>query len=342
MTPGQDTAVVDIHGHVTSPELFARLPMPPSLGDVAGMIEQKAAVGIGTTIVGSPVGAGTMVPVPGLDNFDQPADQLEAFHEWVAETVRAHARALRAYVYVNPLGGDELLEPVARRLDQDEFVGIIVPSGVRGEYLGTARAQPFFALAAERGVPVLVHAPAEPAGAAGLGHAGLVEHIARPCDVTMGAASIVATGWLHKYPGLRLVVSNAGGLLALLVEKLDLAQRRGAERIPSSPVGTGAEPLSTALRRLYVDTATPGPDALAAALRTWGPDRLLFGTDSPPLAEPLPAALDRVAALDLSPADRRRVLGDNARDLFRLGPPAPDTGSTPGSTSPPDRFEPRT
>ena len=41
-------------------------------------------IGVTTTIVGSPVGAGTMVPVPGLDNYDQPADKLNAFQDWVA------------------------------------------------------------------------------------------------------------------------------------------------------------------------------------------------------------------------------------------------------------------
>lgn len=88
--------VIDAHGHVTSPELFKRFPMPPSLADVDGMIERKAALGIGVTIVGSPVGSGTMVPVPGLDNYAQPASQLEAFHEWVAELVRAPADTARA------------------------------------------------------------------------------------------------------------------------------------------------------------------------------------------------------------------------------------------------------
>ena len=115
---------VDIHGHVTSPELFKRFPMPPSLADIDGMIEAKAALGITMTVVGSPVGAGTMVPVPGLDNYEQPADALEAFHEWLAETVRAHPRHLRAYAYVNPYGGDDQLDQAAKRLSQAEGHGI--------------------------------------------------------------------------------------------------------------------------------------------------------------------------------------------------------------------------
>ncbi len=316
-------SAVDIHGHVTSPELFKRLPMPPSLADIDGMIEQKAAAGIGMTIVGSPVGAGTMVPVPGLDNWEQPAAELDAFHEWIAETVREHPDALRGYVYTNPLD-EELVERAARRLEQDEFVGLIVNTSIRGEYLNTPRADAFFALAAERQVPVLLHPPAEPIGTPGLGHAGLVEHIARPCDITVGVAALVMAGWLDTYPGLRLIVSGGGAALPLLVEKLEMAQRRGASWRPGPPAAADRS-AADALRSLYVDTATPGPLALEAALRTWGPDRMLFGTDSPPLTEPHAAGRRprgaggrRGEALGPTARERRRVLGDNARELFGL------------------------
>jgi aminocarboxymuconate-semialdehyde decarboxylase len=303
--------IIDIHGHVTSPALLATLPMPPSLGDIDGMIERKAAAGINTTLVGSPVGAGTMVRRAGPDQFDQSLEELEAFHDWVAETVRAHPGALKAYVYTNPYGGDRMLELAARRLAQEEFVGLIVNTSVRGRYLDQAEADGFFALAAEHRAPVLLHPPAEPVGGGGLGDLGLVEHIARPCDVTIGVAAVLFAGWLEKYPKLRLIASNAGGALALLREKLDLAGRRS---------GRGADAGSVALRRLYVDTATPSRLALAGAVETFGVDRMLFGTDSPPLAGPLPAAVDLVSRLPVSPPGRERVLRTNAERLFGLAP----------------------
>jgi predicted TIM-barrel fold metal-dependent hydrolase len=317
---------IDVHGHVTSPELLARLPMPPSLGDIDGMIAQKEAAGIGMTIVGSPVGAGTMVPVPGLDNYDQPADKLEAFHDFVAETVQKHPESLRAYVWTNPYGGDALLERTARRLADDEFVGLIVNSSVRGRYLDEPAADDFWALAAEYRAPVLLHAPAEPVGAAGLGHVGLIEHVARPCDVTLGVAAILAAGWLDRYPDLALIASTGGGALPLLAEKLDLAQRRAGPPGPGGPPppAPAGTPFSAQLRRVYVDTATPSPLGLAAALATFGPDRLLFGTDSPPLTGPITAALDRVAGLDAGPEVTGQILGGNAAALFRLDGSADD------------------
>ena len=60
--------IVDVHGHITHPELFKKYPMPPALADIEGMLDRKSEAGIGLTVVGSPVGFGTMTRMPGLDN----------------------------------------------------------------------------------------------------------------------------------------------------------------------------------------------------------------------------------------------------------------------------------
>jgi predicted TIM-barrel fold metal-dependent hydrolase len=297
---------IDVHGHVTPPELLKKFPMPPSLGDIDGMVERKAALGITTTVVGSPVGYGTMLPVPGNDNYAQAADDLARFHEWVGETVREKAGALTGYVYANPFSADDVTN-AAKLLSQHEFTGLIVNSSVRGEFLDDPRTDDFFAMAEETGAPVLLHPPAVPVAAAAMKKVGAIEHVVRPCDITMGVAAILLAGRLQRFPALKLIAPNAGGALALLTEKLDMAQRRDNVEGP---------PISEQLRLIYVDTATPSLPALKAALEVFGPDRMLFGTDSPPLATPLDAALDMLNALQLSEVDKEKVLRGNAEALF--------------------------
>jgi aminocarboxymuconate-semialdehyde decarboxylase len=284
--------------------------MPPSLGDIDGMVARKAALGITTTVVGSPVGYGTMLPVPGMDNYAQSADSLARFHEWVGETVRDKAGALTGYVYANPFSTDDVTR-AAELLRQQEFTGLIVNSSVRGEFLDDERTDDFFAMAEESGAPVLLHPPAIPVAADAMKKVGAIEHVVRPCDITMGVAAILLAGRLQRFPGLKLIAPNAGGALALLWEKLDMAARRD---------GLEGPPISEQLRMIYVDTATPSVPALRAALEVFGPERLLFGTDSPPLATPLDAALAAIDQLDLSTVDRERILVGNAQDLFGLAP----------------------
>jgi predicted TIM-barrel fold metal-dependent hydrolase len=315
-----DEMTIDVHGHITSPLLFERFPMPRSLMDIDGMIEKKAGLGISLTIVGSPVGAGTMVRVPGLDNNRQSADQLSQFHDWLAGEVRARPGQLKAYAYVNPFGGDKALATAADLLEQDEFVGLIANSSVAGEFLDSPRADDFFAMAASRRAPILLHPPAEPAGSQQLRDPRLVEHVARPCDIATGVAAIVFAGWLEKYPELVIIAPTAGGALPLLAEKLQLAARMprklGPAPVPDDePVMAG--PLEESLARIYVDTATPNAAAVAAALEVLGPRNVLVGTDTPPLSESLEQALSRLDGL-VSAEDQALIKRGNASRIFGI------------------------
>ncbi|MFE0238849.1 amidohydrolase family protein, partial [Streptomyces sp. NPDC058991] len=217
--------IIDIHGHLSPPEAAERFPMPPSLTDVDGMLAARAQAGIDLTIIGSPVGAGAMARVPGVDNYKQPRDRLRGFHAWMSGLITTFPDQLRGYVYANPFGDDDHLEGVRETLADPAFVGLITTSSVHGELLGSPRADSFFALAAEAGVPVMVHAPAEPVGTERVENIAFVEQIGRFGDVTMGMAMIAFAGWLDKYPGLRLIGATGGGAMALLPERLQMAAR---------------------------------------------------------------------------------------------------------------------
>lgn len=337
-----DSMIIDVHGHITPPEQFKRFPMPPSLGDVEGMIEKKAEAGIDLTIVGSPVGAGAMMRVPGIDNYAQTADQLRAFHDWLAETCARHQGRLKAYVYTNPLGDDRLLEAAADTLAGDDFVGFIVNTSVQGRYLDSEGADSFFAMVADLDVPVLLHPPAEPVGSDGFADFRLVEQVSRFNDVTAGLAAFLFAGWLERYPGLKVIGATAGGAISLLTAKMDLAHKPahwgpppgggpggapgppGGDPAPSRPKMMAFEsritrPPSEHLRSVFLDTASPSADALAANMGVVGAGHMLFATDAPPLSSPLHHSIDLVRGLPLGEEDKERILGGNAQDLFRLG-----------------------
>ncbi len=327
--------IIDIHGHLSPPEAARRFPMPPSLTDVDGMLAARDEAGIDLTIIGSPVGAGAMARVPGVDNYAQSTDRLKAFHSWMSGLIRTFPEQLRGYVYANPLGDDRHLEGVRETLADPAFVGLITNTSVHGELLGTPQADSFFAMAAELGVPVLVHAPAEPAGSERVADPRFVEQIGRFCDVTAGMAMIAFAGWLEKYPDLVLIGATGGGALALLPERLQTAVRPrhwGGDRPgPSGPPGTGAPDGTTpftangvaadpsaALARMYVDTSTSSAAHLNLNAEVLGAERMLFGSDSPPLACPLEDLLQAIGKLDVDDASRQLILGGNAEAIFDL------------------------
>jgi aminocarboxymuconate-semialdehyde decarboxylase len=337
--------IVDVHGHITHPELFKKFPMPPALADIEGMLERKAALGIELTIVGSPVGFGTMMPVPGLDNYAQPADRLKSFHEWLAETVREHAGRLAAYCYTNPLD-ESLLEQTADTVREGEFVGLIVNTSVAGEYLDSPRADPFFEMASELGMPIFLHPPAEPVGTEAFADFRLVEQVGRFLDVTAALATLVFGGVMERHPDLVFIGATAGGAIGLLASRLDAAYAprhygggppSGAGPPsggpPSGGVGAagGAPPIarfenkitrppSEFLRaNVYVDTANSSLANQLANLELMGSGRMMFGTDSPPLSTPLEEAIRLIRDLPASDGEKEAILGGNASRLFGLG-----------------------
>jgi aminocarboxymuconate-semialdehyde decarboxylase len=343
--------IVDIHGHLSPPEAAKRFPMPPSLTDLDGMLAARADAGIDLTIIGSPVGAGAMARVPGVDNYQQSRDRLAAFHGWMASLFDEFPRHLRGYVYANPYGDDDHLAGVLETLSHPGFVGLIINSSVRGRFLDSLDADPFFAMAAEADVPIMVHAPAEPAGAESVADLRFVEQISRFGDVTTGLAMIAFAGWLEKYPNLRIIGATGGGSIAALAERLDGAVRprhwgppRGAR--PGGPP-TGGPPAGgppaggppgppadrpvgkrpgESVRRMYVDTAVSGVAQLRMDVDVLGADHMMFGSDSPPLTRPLADLVGLVDRLDLTRADRAKVLGGNAVALFGLSDPVPALG----------------
>jgi aminocarboxymuconate-semialdehyde decarboxylase len=156
----------------------------------------------------------------------------------------------------------------------------------------------------------------------------------------------VLGGWLDRFPGLKLIGTTAGGGLGLLAEKLDRAVAPshwdaggGPPRGVSGPprlmrrLATLAAPPSSYLRRIWVDTATPSPDAIDLALRVFGPDRVLFGTDSPPLPHAeVGAALDLLDRPEVPAPTRDAVRERNALALFGNALPRAPKATAPAVT----------
>ena len=79
-----------------------------------------------------------------------------------------------------------------------------------------------------------------------------------------------------------------------------------------------SRPPSHYLKSIYFDSVSYHLPALKCALDTIGADRMLFGTDAPPLTPLKQRGLDLIDGLCLGADDKAKVLGGNARRLLRL------------------------
>jgi aminocarboxymuconate-semialdehyde decarboxylase len=164
-----------------------------------------------------------------------------------------------------------------------------------------------------RGLPVLVH-PTAPQGVRDLHlqEFGLIPPVGFMFDTTLALSRMILSGFLDRYPNVKLIAAHGGGALPYLVGRLD----RCHERIPACAAVIKEKP-SHYLQRIYYDSVVYELAALKLCIEVAGsPERVLYGSDYPHNIGDMVGCLERVNAL---PAKQRRLIaGKNAERLFGL------------------------
>jgi aminocarboxymuconate-semialdehyde decarboxylase len=285
--------------------------MPDDMFDVAGLLERQEAAGIATTVVSDP-----HIWYGDLDPGD--IARTREYNDFAANLARDHPSSLAALGTVTPWRGDEHVREAERAVGELGLSGLALPTSDGGRYLDTV-PESFWAIVTGLDVPLFLHPGGTVVGQELMTMYRLGEVCGRPLDTTVTLARLILTGVLERFPTLRLLCAHAGGAICTICDRLDF----GHELRGYAPLGPWGEvelpqPPSAYVSRLYLDTVTYGPAALRPALERVGHERLVFGSDRPPVPFPLERSLAHVHALGLEPAAEAAVLGGNARSLFAL------------------------
>jgi aminocarboxymuconate-semialdehyde decarboxylase len=253
--------------------------------------------------------------------------------------------------WLDPFAGDEAMELVARaNADfasfEDRTGGRIVGMGVLPQHdvrravetvesvaatptlygvangcrlcgleLDDAALDPIWAALERTGLPLLLH-PHYVVGRdalSGRGHAFPLA-LGFPFETTVAVSRLVFAGVLQRFPELKLVASHGGGTIPFLAGRLDAGWQadHGAHdgHLDAAP--------SEHLGKLFLDALVYHPGAVRATAALVGTTRMAFGTDHPfTIADPA-ANLRAIDSGFESELDRRAVMGDSAREFFRL------------------------
>lgn len=151
--------------------------------------------------------------------------------------------------------------------------GVCIFSNVAGGSIATDALRPVYQRIEELDVPVFLH----PTGCFRDERVAAFD-MERPLgymfDTSFAVLSLIVGGILDDHPRLRIVQPHLGGTLPFLAGRLETYRRRG--------LWPGLEqPIASYLRRLYFDTVSATPEALALARRVCDEERLLFASDYP-------------------------------------------------------------
>jgi predicted TIM-barrel fold metal-dependent hydrolase len=205
------------------------------------------------------------------------------------------------------------LTELDRAVDELGLRGVMLPSHINGTAVDAPALEPFYARVEALGVPLVLH-PTVPRWGEVIKDYAMIPMLGFMVDTSIAMLRLILGGVLERHPALRVVHPHAGGVLPYVmgrVEDQTEAKGRGREHITRPP--------STYYRQVYLDLVSPSALAMRYAYDFAGADRLLFGSDHPWID--ITTFVELVEGLEIPAADKAKLFGLNACELFKLGVP---------------------
>jgi aminocarboxymuconate-semialdehyde decarboxylase len=205
------------------------------------------------------------------------------------------------------------IEVLDHAINKLGLMGANLPGSVGSDpRIDAERLEPFYARAAELGVPLFLH-PTDAVFQDMLEGYGGALHLSlgRVIEVSVGAMRLVLSGLMERHPDLKVVLSHTGGALPYQSGRMD----------KNTKAAKLAAPASSYLKRMYTDTVSPHSAGMKFAIAYYGIDNVMYGTDYP-CWDPA-TCLKLIDELGLSAADQQKLFYNNARRILGLRDPVP-------------------
>ena len=196
------------------------------------------------------------------------------------------------------------------------FRGASLGGHVNGESLADPKFDPFWAKANELQVPVFEH----PGGAENVlkpnaweGTRGALGNIiGNPLETTVFFSHLIHGGTLDKFPNLRVIGAHGGGYLPSYLGRTDVAcdVRAGANCLNKKT------PSEYFKDQLLVDSMVFSPEDIRHLVAKSGPTQVVYGTDIP--IYNWPDAIDNILKAEIPDAQKEMILGGNLAKLLKL------------------------
>jgi uncharacterized protein len=329
------TLIVDAYAHISPPKYSELLKKDyPAfynnmLGGCAPLYDMSERFRIMDKYPGI-VQVLTVGPVPPLESFadsTKSVDLAKRANDEMAELVAKYRDRFVAAITLLPMNNCEAAIKETERAVKDlGFRGIYVHSNINGKPLDSPEFLPLFEMMAKYDLPVYIHpwrGDSMPEYAAEKTSQYMIASVfGWPYETTAAMTRIVFSGMFEKFPNLKVITHHGGGMIPYyeqrIVQHYGQMERRG--RYPKELRKTAAEYY----KMFYNDTAIHGnTPALMLAYHFCGADHIVFGADMP-LGDyyfgfrSYRQTINAIEAMDISAAEKRMILADNALRLLRI------------------------
>jgi aminocarboxymuconate-semialdehyde decarboxylase len=209
--------------------------------------------------------------------FDGPGAEYAVLvaqqNEFLAEMVAAYPDRF-ALLAMLPYGDDAAVSAELKRLAGYPGVAGVCLTPNRDDHLCQPEHRDLWRTLAAAGHIVFVH-PADTAMCEADLASGSVFGAGMPFSTARIATRLITSGTLSEVSELRVLLAHAGGALAATIDRLTRGWQMG--QLPQ----LAESPLAIARRAFWVDAIAYAPAPLRAALDTFGPGRMVYGSDYP-------------------------------------------------------------
>jgi aminocarboxymuconate-semialdehyde decarboxylase len=243
-----------------------RLPVGPAFTDLDAQLELAASLDIDVLVL-SPPPLGECQHLPG----SEAAELLQSVNAELAVAQRANPGRVVGLAML-PMQDPESAVAVLDDAVALGLRGVCMLSSIEGRPVATDETLPVFRRLDELGVPLVLH-PAvrsqtyEPGAPPSVAEGG----IGWMAHTALAAFNLIESGTLDACPSLSVLHPHLGGVLPYVLGRVERIQ---SERAPLA-IGDYLR------RRFFTDTVSRTPGAIRLALETYGPNRVLFGSDHP-------------------------------------------------------------
>jgi predicted TIM-barrel fold metal-dependent hydrolase len=272
---------------------------------------------------------------PPLEVFGPPPVSTELAriaNDGMAELVAKHRDRFPAFIASLPMNDPKgLLDEAERAIRALHAVGVQVFTNVLGAPLTAPETLPLFELMAKLDLPIWLH-PARGADFPDYqkekkSHYEIWWTFGWPYETSVAMAHIVFEGLFDRFPDLKVITHHMGGMIPYFEGRVG----PGWDQLGARTSDVDYTALLRKLKRrpldyfrlFYADTALFGAaEATRCGLEFFGPERVLFASDSPFDPEKgsmyTRLTIEIVDGLDISAADRHAIYEGNARRLMKL------------------------
>ena len=304
--------LIDVHAHQFPPEYLKTIA--PSGRRIPRLLTNQTIEERLGHMDEAAVDVQVLSPANLTPYFESEANVNEAAHilnDGYAELASRLPRRLKAYVSLPLPHLDASLREMERGLDQLGFAGVTLGCSILNRPVIEKQLDPLYQEMNRRRAILFFHPVVNGLCSPLLNDFNLAGSVGTTMEDTVVALHLIIARIPLRYPDIRIIVPHLGGLIPMLLNRLDNQLVASDGDLPEKP--------SITAKRFWYDTVCYGSKAaFTCACEAFGPDRLVTGSDYPVLQdyETYRETFAFIERIGLPPEVANRILHHNAQALF--------------------------